>query len=201
MRISLAFALRSRAGHVEVEYGPNEEPARWGYPLLGLESLVERSRGCPVVRASVEYPGEGYAAAMGWIQVTAQRWPPAEREELLVDVAPQMQAVDARMPYFAFGVRPTFFDAPSTDDRDYEFRAAAFLTASPDALMTPVVEPLCGFSWGYRVVDETPHIDPLEPAGAAEWAWMRRTLERDYPAWTFREADPRADLGQEPTFC
>ena len=132
---------------------------------------------------------EGYAAVMGWIQVTAQRWPPIEREELLVDVAPQMQAAGARMPYFAFGVRPTFFDAPSTDDPDYEFRAAAFLTASPDAVMTPVVEPLCGFRWGYRIVDETPNVDPLEPAGAAEWAWMRSTLERDYPGWTFGDLD------------
>jgi hypothetical protein len=192
MPISLPFTLRGRPGRVDVEHGPNEDPARWGYPLLGLDSLVERSRGCPVVQASVEYPGEGYAAVMGWIQVTAQRWPPTEREELLVDVAPQMQAVGARMPYFAFGAHPTFFDAPSTDDRDYQFRAAAFLTASPDALMTPVVEPLCGFGWGYRIVDETPHVDPLQPAGATEWTWMRATLERDYPAWTFGDLDPPA---------
>jgi len=190
MRTSLPFELRGLPGRVDVEHRRNDDPPRWGYPLLGLEPLVERSRGCPVVQASVEYPGEGYAAVMGWIQVTAQRWPPTEREELLVDVAPQMSAAGARMPYFAFGVRPTFFDAPSTDDPDYEFRAAAFLTASPDALMTPVVEPLCGFKWGYRVVDETPHVDPLEPAGAADWAWIRATLERDYPAWTF------GDLGR-----
>src|SRR6187200_2356602 len=89
------------------------------------------------------------------------------------------------MPYFAFGVRPTFFDAPSTDDRDYEFRAAAFLTASPDALMTPVVEPLCGFSWGYRVVDETPHIDPAR-------AGRRRRVGVDAP--NARAGLPSLDL-------
>ena len=140
-----------------------------------------------MVAATVDCPAEGYAAVMGWIQVVRHRAAPASRPEVLVDVAPQMHKADARMPYFAFGVRPTFFDAPSTDDDDCEFRAHAFLTASPDALMSPVVEPLCGFGWGYRVVAGVPGIAPLEPAGASEWASMRAELEPRYPRWTFAE--------------
>lgn len=170
------------AGRVQVDYEVNEDPVGWGYPVLALESLIQRSRGCPVVQATVEYPAEGYAAVMGWIQVVRHR--PAA-PEILVDVAPQMHAVDAGMPYFAFGVRPTFFDAPSTDDEEYEFRAHAFLTASPDAVMSPVVEPLCGFSWGYEVVRGKPEIAQLERAGKAEWSWMRSVLEQRYPNWTF----------------
>ena len=50
---------------MEVEYLVNEDPARWGYPILELESFdVERARGCPVARATIEYPAEGYAAEM-----------------------------------------------------------------------------------------------------------------------------------------
>ena len=185
METSIPFELRGLTGRVQVEYLVNEDPARWGYPLLQLDSFdVERSRGCPVARATVEYPAEGYAAEMAWIQVVEQRVG-AAAGEILVDVAPQMHAVEAAMPYMAFGVRPTFFDAPATDDEQYEFRANAFLTASPDALMTPVVAPLCGFKWGYEVVDANPRIAPLAHAGAREWAWARAQLEERYPAWTF----------------
>jgi hypothetical protein len=172
-------------GRAQVNYTINEDPDRWGYPVLGLEALVDRSRGCPVVEATVEYPREGYAAVMGWIQVVSHRAAPAPQPEVLVDVAPQMREVDAAMPYFAFGVRPTLFDAPSTDDEDYEMSARAFLTASPDAVMSPVVQPLCGFVWGYAIVKGSPEVAPLEPAGAAEWAWMRSELEPRYPGWTF----------------
>lgn len=122
---------------------------------------------------------------MGWIQVVRHGAGAKQELETLVDVAPQMRAVDARMPYFAFGVRPTFFDAPSTDDENYELRAHAFLTATPDALMSPVIEPLCGFNWGYRVINHEPQIAQLEAAGAKEWSWMRSELKPRYPAWTF----------------
>jgi len=185
MQISLPFELRGVAGRVEVEYGVNEDPDRWGYPVLALEFDIERSRGCPVVQASVEYVAEGYAAVMGWIQVVRHRVEGASDAEVFVDVAPQMHAVSAGMPYFAFGPRPALFDAPSTDDREYEFRAHAFLTASPDAVMSAVVEPLCGFRWGYDVIEGNPVIAPLERAGIEEWSWMRSVLEERYPDWRF----------------
>ncbi len=185
MLTSIPFELRGLSGTVEVEYLVNEDPARWGYPILELESFdVERARGAPVTRATVDYPAEGYAAEMAWIQIVEHRTAPAE-PEIIVDVAPQMEASRAAMPYMAFGVRPTFFDAPGTDDPEYEFHAVAFLTASPDALMTPVVGPLCGFKWGYRVVASDPRIAPLEPAGDDDWAWVKAQLEGRYPRWTF----------------
>ena len=65
MLTSIPFELRGVSGRVEVEYLVNEDPARWGYPILELESFdVERARGCPVARATIEYPAEGYAAEM-----------------------------------------------------------------------------------------------------------------------------------------
>ena len=191
VQTSLRFLLRGIAGEVQIDYGVNEDPDRWGYPVLALESFdLERARGCPVIEAKIRYPGEGYAAVMGWIQLVRHRPRGASGPEVLVDVAPQMHAVDAGMPYFAFGPRPVFFDAPGTDDRDYDFRAHAFLTASPDAVMSPVIEPLCGFSWGYDVVDANPQIAPLKQAGREEWSWMRSQLEERYPGWTFLDYVP-----------
>ena len=193
MLASIPFELRGLSGQVAVEYLVNEDPARWGYPILGIESLnVQRVRGCPVARATVEYPAEGYAAEMAWIQIVEQRTAPATDAEIVVDVAPQMVLAQAAMPYMAFGVRPTFFDAPGTDEPDYEFRAVAFLAASPDGLMTPVVGPLCGFRWGYRMVASEPTIDPLAPAGADDWAWVKAQLDKRYPRWKFLDAGWKA---------
>jgi hypothetical protein len=69
----LRFALRGVPGTVTVRHGVNEDPRRWGYHVLDLPDLVERSRGFPVVEAAIEHPAEGYAAAMGWIQVVRYR--------------------------------------------------------------------------------------------------------------------------------
>src|SRR3954452_9550753 len=170
-------------GTVRVRYGVNDDPRRWGYHVLGMEYDFERARGFPVIEAAVEHTAVGYAAVMGWVQVAWYREPRAD-EEVFVHVAPQLRVTG--MPWFLFGVRPYFFDAPSTASDDAEFRADAFLAASPDAVMTPVVEPLCGFSWGYDVTAGTPAATELTPAGPARWAAMVPVLAGACPAWTFR---------------
>jgi hypothetical protein len=181
--LALPFELRGRPGTVHVRHGVNEDPRRWGYHLLDMPELVERSRGFPVVEATVEHPAEGYAAVMGWIQVARYR-EQGEDEELFVDVAPQLKG--SGMPWMSFGVRPAYFDAPSTDSDDATFRADAFLAASPDGVMTPVAEPLCGFSWGYDVAGGVPAPAPVTPAGPERWAAMVPALAGACPGWTFR---------------
>jgi hypothetical protein len=181
--LDLRFALRGLPGTVRVRAGVNEDPRRWGYHLLDMPELVERSRGFPVVEATVEHPAEGYAAVMGWIQVARYR-EPGSAEEVFVDVAPQLQG--SGMPWLSFGVRPAYFDAPSTDSNEATFRADAFLAVTPDGLMSPVAEPLCGFSWGYDVAGGAPGSAPLAPAGADQWAAMVPALADACPKWTFR---------------
>jgi hypothetical protein len=181
--LDLAFELRGRPGTVHVRHGVNEDPRRWGYDLLEMPDLVERSRGFPVVEATVEHGAEGYAAVMGWLQVVRYR-DDESGEELIVDVAPQLQG--AGVPWMSFGVRPAYFDAPSTTSDEAAFRADAFLAVTPDALMTPVAEPLCGFSWGYDVTGGVPARAPLAPAGPERWAAMVPALAAAYPKWTFR---------------
>src|SRR6266545_3481099 len=92
---------------VRVSVTRNEEPARWGWRLLGLDVPLEHIVGFPVVEATVDHPGQGYAAVMGWVQVVRYEVTGEPETVVLADVAPQLQGLG--MPYVAFGVRPTYF--------------------------------------------------------------------------------------------
>jgi hypothetical protein len=92
------------------------------------------------------------------------------------------------MPYVAFGVRPTYFDSPAISAPDADWRAATFLRSSPDVLLSRVIEPVCGFRWGYRRVGgETELVDAV-PASDADWLAARDELVTRYPDWEWRSA-------------
>lgn len=188
-QLRVPFRLRELDGSVSVEIAANEDPRRWGYPLLGLDYPPEKALGFPVCRASVAYLGEGYGAFMAWIQIV--RYHAGDGEEtVLVDTAPQLSG--SGMPYYAWGTNPSFFDAPSTTQGGTVWMADAFLTASPDALMTRAIEPLCGFSWGYTTPGERPNLLPPVPVEPAAWSSARSVLTTRYPSWNFgpSRADP-----------
>ena len=56
---------------------------------------------------------------------------------------------------------------------------------SPDSVMSPVVEPVCGFSWGYEVHQGKPTTVPISVDGLSGWADARELLARHCPRWTF----------------
>jgi hypothetical protein len=183
MEASFDFQLRGREGRVRVRYEVNEDPVRWGYDLLNLGFDIEVARGFPVVEATVEYPAEGYAAFLGWIQVVRYRVGEAPEPTVVVDVAPQLK--DTRVPYLSYGPRPALFDAPAFTEKNVVWRASSFLTSTPDALMTPVVEPVCGFRWGYVIRGGAPHPSELVAAGRDDWLEAVDDLHRGFPDWTF----------------
>jgi len=127
----------------------------------------------------VSFPGEGYAAAMGWIQLISY----GGGEVVEVDHPPQHS--DVATPYCYWGVRPSFFDAPSTTHEGVTWVAEAFLATSPDTLMTRTVQPVCGFRWGYATTRNPPELLPVEKIGAAEWETARAALQERYPDWDF----------------
>lgn len=180
---TIPFRLNGLEGQVTVEYGVNEDPIRWGYGLLGLSFPPETAQGFPVVQASVSYPGEGYAAHMGWIQVVRYRVHDKEEETTIFDVPPQLIETDS--PYMSFGVRPTMFDAPSITDREVTWGAETFLVHTPDALMTRVIHAVCGFKWGYLVHGGEVRLDPLIVAAETDWQRNLADLQGRYPTWTF----------------
>jgi hypothetical protein len=190
-RVTIPFLLRDSPGEVTVEYGPNDDPLRWGHDVLGLGWFeAERVKGFPVVEATVTHPAEGYRAYMGWLQVLRYdvRDPGEGVQAEIVDVVPQLAEVD--LPYLAFGIRPTLFDAPCTDAMSISWAARSLLGYSPDAVMSKSLKAVCGFTWGFRVEDRARTVAPLQVATGDDWTGALSVLRERFPAWTFDE-----DLG------
>lgn len=90
------------------------------------------------------------------------------------------------MPFMSFGVRPSLFDAPAYDaDPDLTWRATAFLTYTPDILISKVIGPVCGFSWGFDTRGGRVTSTPVTTAGHEEWGSFAASLGPLYPEWTF----------------
>jgi hypothetical protein len=180
------FALHGRVGEVTVGYGVNDDPAHWGYPVLGLPYPDDVARGFPVVEARVEYEGGGYRAFMGWIQVVRYT---AGDSPLVVIIDRPPAVLDVDVPFLTMGPCPTLFDAPSTIWADTHWRADSFLVASPDAVMSKTVLPLFGFRWGYDrdasgVV--TPRSCVQQPLSV--WNEVRPLIAEAHPAWSLLDA-------------
>lgn len=185
---TIPFRLRGIDGHVTVAYGVNEDPDRWGYPVLALDWYrPDLVRGFPVMQASVTYPAEGYAAKLGWLQVLRYRLPDAigEEHETVFDVPPQLG--DVETPYAAFGVLPTFFDAPSTDAKDGTWEADTFLVCTPDAVLSRTLRYVCGFTWGYRLQAGMVSITPLTVADRSAWTRNLGDLRERFTTWAFED--------------
>jgi hypothetical protein len=183
---SIPFRLRGVEGRVSVRYGVNEDPLRWGYGVLELDWFrPERVRGFPVLLASIEHPAEGYAADMGWIQVVRYevRDPDEQERATVFDVPPQL--ANTETPYAAFGVRPTFFDAPAIGASEVTWDADTFLVYTPDAVLSRVLRSLCSFRWGYRVEGGTVRVEPLRTSGPDAWERNLPDLRERFPSWTF----------------
>jgi hypothetical protein len=178
------FRLRGLDGVVLVSLTRNEDPERWGWQLLGLDVPLEHIVGFPVIEANVEYPAEGYAAVLGWVQVVRYEATDEPETVVLADVAPQLQGLG--MPYVAFGVRPTYFDSPAISAPEADWRAATFLTASPDVLLSRVIEPVCGFCWGYRRKGGVSELVEATRADEKDWFDAREELVARYPNWEWR---------------
>lgn len=185
MELLIPFRVRGKDGAVRVEYLVNDDAQRWGNTLLGQIPGVsgeEVGRGFPLCRATVTFAGEGYAAVMAWIQLL--RFSGATNG-VLVDQPPQLEG--SGMPYVYWGPCPAFFDNPFTTTRGVHWTADAFLVISPDAVMTRVVQPVCGFSWGYSTEDKETRALPLTRVDPAAWPAACAVLRPQYPHWEFRE--------------
>jgi hypothetical protein len=81
------------------------------------------------------------------------------------------------MPFQTWGPEPRCFDAPlDTPDGISVWQAVTFLTQTPDGLLSRLVEPLVGLTWGYSVADGKPTISRLARAAQPDWDGIRVTL-------------------------
>jgi len=183
---SITFTLREVDGRVDVAYGVNDDPVRWGFDLLGFDMDIA-ARGFPVMEARTEYPAQGYRGLLGWIQVVRCEEVRKDSTNETIWVAPDIapHALVANTPYSTFGIEPVMFDAPASDEQNVNFLARTFLAYTPDCLVSPVVEPVCGFVWGYDIEHGSVSLKDLRPGVANDWVEMRKMLGIRLPTWTF----------------
>jgi len=190
------FSLHGRKGSVTVEFEANEDPPRWGFEVLGLPWPAHLAIGLPVLEATVSYPGEGYVAVMGWIQVV--RIHVSERSESLVPEGEKAPAGDHAwvdgpphlrglgIPFVSFGPRPTLFDAPMSTESEVDFVADSFLTASPDALISRRSRPCAGFRWGYSTqAGSAPRLRSPTLLNDDDWRGALPILQEQFAEWSF----------------
>ncbi len=148
------------------------------------------------MKATVSYPGEGYAAVMGWIQVV--RIHVSERSESLVPGGEKAPAGDHAwvdgpphlrglgIPFVSFGPCPTLFDAPMSTESDVHFVADSFLTASPDALISRRSRPCAGFRWGYSTqAGRAAQLRSPTLLNDDDWRGATPILEEQFAGWSF----------------
>ena len=178
---------KGRRIRVSVWYAVNTIPKDTGFDSIPSVSLDSRVRGFPVIKATVESTGVGYANNFGWIQVVSHLDSSGNVEDWSPDPFPMLR--DRGVPFATLGYLPSFFDAPFWPDRPrIHWRADLFL--SPIVVRRPSEEdilPLAGFRWGFRIPEEgrDPILLPLETVGKAAWEDSLPNLRFWYPSWRF----------------
>ncbi|WP_229886860.1 hypothetical protein [Streptomyces subrutilus] len=143
------------------------------------------TRGFPSCTAVVDYPGPGYRALFGWVQLVRSTDNSSAGDGF--DMDPFCLFEDAPSPYAFFGVNPTLFDAPSRDPRQrLDWTAHSYLAWTPLDETERRVLPVAGFSWGFGVGADgrvAPHaVRALAPA---DWAGHLPRLRAACPGWVF----------------
>lgn len=188
MNCSIPFKLHTFQGDIEVSITSNQDPSFWGFDILTKEKQNNESvKGFPVCEAHVrDFSGSGYHSFMGWIQFI--RYTIDNKEFVIVDRAPKYNDVD--FPFFTWGVKPTFFDAPAmlNEDRsrksNVDWLADAFLVSSPSGLMEKEILPLASFSWGYTVTSSGEiQVKELKNTRLQSWKTYKDLFSKNFPNW------------------
>jgi hypothetical protein len=180
--LRVAFSLRGINGLIAVSVTRNADPAAIGYSVLSHGLPVDFARDFPVCRATVTYPADGYAAVFGWTQLVRS----TDSASAAFEMDPIAIYRDVATPYAWYGLRPELFDAPSRDSRDdLNWEAHSFLCVSPDAVITPRVQAIAGFSWGFTITSDDISLTPPTVLGPQAWDSHLDLLTTSYPDWTF----------------
>ena len=173
--LTLDFAHDGAMGAIAVECVPNTDPAAAGCRPGAL--------GLPACTARVTFPGRGYRAMFGWIQLVKSSDNRSGGAAFEMD--PLALFADADSPYAFFGHCPTLYDGPSRPRRDdMDWVAHSFLAATAfDGRRR--VTPLAGFAWGFAIRAGGVALRPLEKLTGADWRAQLPVLRGAYPGWGF----------------
>jgi hypothetical protein len=174
--VRLEFGLRQARGWVDITVEPNTNPEALG--------CSPRARDFPVCLATVTYPGKGYKAALGWVQLVRSTDGASAGEEFEMD--PFEPLGQASHPFCFFGFVPTLFDAPSRPARrEMDWTAESFLCFIADSPGGREARAILGFNWGFRIRQATVSLHSPTSLAAVEWNKHLALLHREHPAWDF----------------
>jgi hypothetical protein len=182
--VELPFVLRGVPGAVHVSLTENTDPPALGCDLLDPSLPPDAARGFAVCRATVELATEGYAAALGWIQLVRS----SDGGDDLWAPDPLALFREIATPFAFFGIKPELFDAPFRGTRDdLRWTARSFLCAVPDGVMSRAVAPVVGFGWGFSLSSGTLDLDEPQPLPGSAWDDHVPLLRDAYPTWSFQD--------------
>lgn len=176
----IPFLRAGLHGEVSVVVELVEDPVAIGKPA-GTE-------GFPSCQATVRYPGRGYNALFGWVQLV--RAEDFSGGHFALD--PLRFFEDTSAPHCFYGISPTLFDAPSRDERyELDWTAHSFLTPISLFEVDPKVRPLLGFSWGFDIDPESVlTLKPTKALAASDWERHVPYLSDCFPTWRFAPMVP-----------
>lgn len=173
----LPFSLRGMAGDVDVTVEITRNPEELG--------AMPEAIGLPHCQATIEYPGRGYAAMLGWVQLVRSTDNTSGGERFEMD--PLTIVGEVAHPFAFFGVTPTLFDAPARRSRaDLDWLAHSFLCyLTEDDQGADIVQAITGFSWGFTIAAGATTVVPARALSSADWSQHRDLLHADHPGWHF----------------
>jgi hypothetical protein len=98
--VRLHFRLLAGPGWVDVRVEPNTDPEALGCPAF--------ARDFPVCTATVTYAGQGYKAALGWIQLVRSTDGASAGEQFEMNLFEPLG--QSPHPFCFFGFAPVLFD-------------------------------------------------------------------------------------------
>ena len=172
-RIEIPYRWAGVDGTAHVEISVNTDPAALGCP--------EFARGFPFCTATLESGGRGYDHRLGWIQLVDHSVEPGFHID-------QHPAFASPLPFLCEGQLPDYFDAPHTDDPDWDFLAHTFLCGKGGTLheMCKEARAIFGFSWGFSKRGQRIEWFGPEPLSAQDWAAHLDRLAEEREEWSFR---------------
>ena len=162
-------------GMVRVVVKTNDEPEALGCREFAL--------GFPCLRATVSVETEvGYDHRFGWIQMVDASH---ESPGFHVDQHP---AYVSSLPFLCEGYLPDCFDAPHSDDRDWDLLAHTFLCGKGGALFEfrKEARAILGFSWGCSKRGRRIEWFGPDLLSAEDWDGHLERMAEERPDWSFR---------------
>jgi hypothetical protein len=172
--VRIGFVRAGRECAVEVEVGVNNDPEQLGCPGY--------ARGFAYCRATISPPARGYADFLGWVQLVDSS---LHRRGFRIDPFEPLGRVPH--PFGFYGFAPTLFDAPHTDQGDWDFLAHSFLCGLGGNTLggRGEIDAVLGFSWGFRKRGGEVSLQGPLQLDAGDWDRHRDYLRGAFPAWAF----------------